>query len=263
MLSRNSLQCLSSNALKMIAIITMLIDHTAVVLIENHILNGPFHFDFQAIYASDSLTMWWNIDMAMRFIGRLAFPIFCFLIVEGFLHTRDVGKYARRLLMFAFLSEIPFDLAAFNSWFYVEYQNVYFTLFLGLLAIAGIQKYEGKSSLQPVSGAEKLSSRYEEQPCLWKQALVAALCCAAAWLLRTDYGAFGVFFIVLLYLCRSNTKRQTVIGSIALLWEITAPLAFIPIRMYNGTRGTKNLKWFFYLFYPVHLMVLVMIRAGI
>ena len=88
-------------------------------------------------------------------------------------------------------------------------------------------------------------------------------CCGAAHLLRTDYDAFGVFFIVLLYLCRNQIWMQTIIGSIALLWEVTAPLAFIPIRLYNGTRGKKNLKWFFYLFYPVHLLVLVIIRAGL
>jgi len=250
---------LSGNALKMIAIVTMFIDHAAVVLIENNILNGPFHFDFQAINSSKSLTMWWNIDIAMRYIGRFAFPIFCFLIVEGFLHTRDVRKYAWRLLVFAFISEIPFDLAAFNTWFYIQYQNVYFTLFLGLLAIAGIQRYDG-------SGGRKESGEIDfitESPCLWKQAVVIVACCGAAHLLRTDYDAFGVFFIVLLYLCRNQIWMQTIIGSIALLWEVTAPLAFIPIRLYNGTRGKKNLKWFFYLFYPVHLLVLVIIRAGL
>lgn len=116
----------------MIAVITMLIDHAAVVFIENGILGGPFYYDFNAIWASPYLTMWWRVDKVMRSIGRLAFPIFCYLIVEGFLHTRDVKKYAARLLAFAFLSEIPFDLAAFGTWFYPYHQNVYFTVVAAL-----------------------------------------------------------------------------------------------------------------------------------
>lgn len=234
-------QILNGNALKMIAIVTMLIDHTAVVLIENGILRGPFQFDFNAIRASQYLTMWWNADRVMRAVGRLAFPIFCYLIVEGFLHTRDVKKYAGRLLAFGFLSEIPFDLAIFGTWFYRSYQNVYFTLLLGLLAIAGIRKFQ-------------------EEGGLWEQALTALLCCSCAQLLKTDYGAFGVFFIIMLYLTRSQIGMQTGLGIIALLSEApTAPLAFVPIRMYNKTRGKRNLKWFFYVFYPAHLLILAVI----
>lgn len=235
---RYSFQILSGNALKMIAVITMLIDHAAVVFIENGILGGPFYYDFNAIWASPYLTMWWRVDKVMRSMGRLAFPIFCYLIVEGFLHTRDVKKYAARLLAFAFLSEIPFDLAAFGTWFYPYHQNVYFTLLLGLLAIAGI-------------------SRSQEEKNYWKQILFIIACCSCAGFLKTDYGAFGVFFIILLYLSRSRKVIQTVAGSIALLEDaVAAPLAFVPIRMYNGTRGKKNWKWFFYVFYPAHLLIL-------
>lgn len=238
-------QILSGNALKMIAVITMLIDHIGVVLIENGILGGPFNYDFNAIWASQYLTMWWKVDRVLRYIGRLAFPIFCFLIVEGLVHTRNVKNYGRRLLIFALISEIPFDLAAFGTWFCPDYQNVYFTLFLGLLAIAGIRKFQ-------------------EEGNLYKQALVMVLCCGCAKLLKTDYGMFGVFFIILLYLCRSRIVMQTVLGSVALLEDaLTAPLAFVPIRMYNGTRGKRNWKWFFYVFYPAHLLVLAVIGGMI
>lgn len=236
-------QILSGNALKIIAVITMLIDHTGVVLIENRILGGPFHYDFGAIWASQYLTKWWKVDKVLRGIGRLSFPIFCFLIVEGLVHTRDVKKYGGRLFIFALISEIPFDLAAFGTWYCPDYQNVYFTLFLGLFAIAGIKKY-GE----------------EEGGALWKQALIVILCCGCAKFLKTDYGMFGVFFIILLYLCRSQVMMQTVLGSVAFLDDaLTAPLAFVPIRMYNGTRGKRNWKWFFYLFYPAHLLALAVI----
>lgn len=228
-------KCLNSNGLKWVAIITMLIDHGAVVLIENRILGGPFHL--MAPGTSTDIAMWWKVNIALRFIGRLAFPIFCYQIVEGFLHTGDVKRYGRRLLVFAFISEIPFDLAVFNTWFYPQYQNVYITLFLGLAAIGAVHRYEQEGSL-------------------WKQALAFVLCCGLAQFLKADYGAFGVFFMVLLYYCRHRAGMQTTLGCIAMAWEITAPLAFIPIRMYNGQRGSKRWQWFFYIFYPVHLLLL-------
>lgn len=230
-------QCLSGNALKIIAITTMLIDHIGAVLIENGILGGPFSFDWDAVQASAGLTFWWNVDVVLRAIGRIAFPIFAYLLVEGFLHTRDVKKYGLRLLVFGLLSEIPFDLAIYHAPFYWGYQNVYFTLFLGLIAMAGIQKCENERML-------------------WKQTLVLLLCCGASIVLNTDYGAFGVIFIALLYMTRRNPRTQTIFGVLALIWEVSAVLAFIPIRMYNGARGKWNLKYLFYAFYPVHLLIL-------
>lgn len=231
---------LNSNGLKMIAIISMLIDHGAVALIENRILGGPFHY--VSAQSSKYAAIWWKADMTLRYIGRLAFPIFCFQIVEGFAHTRDVKKYAKRLLIFAFISEIPFDLAIFNTWFYPQYQNVFITLFLGLVAVWAVSRFKAEGSL-------------------WKQAAAMALCCGLAQFLKADYGAFGVFFILLMYYCRADTKVQTVLGCLALAWEATAPLAFIPIRMYNGERGNKKWQWFFYWFYPVHFLIVAGIRA--
>lgn len=239
MSEKPSLRCLNSNKLKAVAIISMVIDHWAVVFIENRILGGPF--DYIPAQASEYAAMWWKADMALRFLGRLAFPIFCFQIVEGFLHTSDIRRYAKRLLIFALISEIPFDLAIFNTWFYLQYQNVFITLFIGLVAIAAVNRFEVRQSL-------------------WKQAAVMGLCCGAAQLLKADYGAFGVFFILLLYYCRKDARMQTILGSLALLWEVTAPLAFIPIHMYNGERGNKKWQWFFYWFYPVHFLILAGIQ---
>ncbi len=232
---KTSFRCVNSNVLKMIAIVSMLIDHGAVVLIENRILGGPF--DYIAAQTSESTALWWNVNIILRLIGRLAFPIFSFQIVEGFIHTSDVKKYAKRLFLFAVISEIPFDLAIFNTWFYVRYQNVFITLFIGLAALEAVRKFEAEQSL-------------------WKQAAAVVLCCGGAQLLKADYGAFGVFFILLLYYCRRDARMQTILGSLALLWEVTAPLAFIPIRMYNGERGNKKWQWFFYVCYPAHLLIL-------
>lgn len=220
---------MSGTALKWIAVVSMFLDHAAEVLL--------------ADFAVSSL-LWRQIYEVMRGVGRLAFPIYAFLLVEGFLHTRDIKKYQMRLLVFAVLSEIPFDLAVFHTLFYWNYQNVFFTLFLGLLALSGIRAGE-----QDAAGKG-----------LWKQALAVLLCGGAAQLLKSDYGGFGVFFIVLLYVTRYDKKTQTMLGSISLVWELPAVLAFLPIRMYNGTRGTCRNKYFFYTFYPLHLLILWIIR---
>lgn len=106
---------LSGTTLKWIAVISMLIDHTAEVLINhNAALTDP---------------IWAQIYVLMRGIGRIAFPIYAFLLVEGFLHTRDVKKYLARMLTFAVVSEIPFDLAVFHTPFYWGYQNVFLRCF--------------------------------------------------------------------------------------------------------------------------------------
>lgn len=220
---------LSGTTLKWIAVISMLIDHTAEVLINhNTALTDP---------------IWAQIYVLMRGIGRIAFPIYAFLLVEGFLHTRDVKKYLTRMLTFAVVSEIPFDLAVFHTPFYWGYQNVFFTLFLGLLALAGENMLHQSSGMFAGAG-------------LWKQALALILCISAAQLINCDYGAFGVFFIVLLYMTRYDKKTQTVLGAISLIWELPGILAFIPIRLYNGIRGRCGNRYFFYAFYPAHLLAL-------
>ena len=154
---------MSGTTLKWIAVISMLIDHTAEVLINhNAALTDP---------------IWAQIYVLMRGIGRIAFPIYAFLLVEGFLHTRDVKKYLARMLTFAVVSEIPFDLAVFHTPFYWGYQNVFFTLFLGLLALAGENVVHQSSGMFAGTG-------------LWKQALALILCVGTAQLINCDYGAF-------------------------------------------------------------------------
>lgn len=220
---------LSGTTLKWIAVISMLIDHTAEVLINhNAALTDP---------------IWAQIYVLMRGIGRIAFPIYAFLLVEGFLHTRDVKKYLARMLTFAVVSEIPFDLAVFHTPFYWGYQNVFFTLFLGLLALAGENVVHQSSGMFAGAG-------------LWKQAFVLILCVGTAQLINCDYGAFGVFFIILLYMTRYDKKTQMILGAISLIWELPGILAFIPIRLYNGTRGRCGNRYFFYAFYPAHLLAL-------
>ena len=147
-----------------------------------------------------------------------------------------------RLGVFALLSEVPFDLAFSGSWFAPGYQNVYFTLFLGLLAMTVLRRFGDRSPLG---------------------FLLALGCAGVAELARVDYGAFGVVLILIFYLFRERKVARTVVGCVATCWELTAPLAFLPIAAYNGQRGRWNGKYFFYLFYPGHILLLYLLRLAL
>lgn len=130
--TENTKKGIPGSTLKLIAITVMLIDHIAAVVMDHYIMN---HFN-NGIYDYYNV---YRVDMIMRLIGRLGFPIFCFLLVEGFTHTHSKWKYARNLAIFALISEIPFNLAIDARLISLDYQNVFFTLLLGLLGLIGIK----------------------------------------------------------------------------------------------------------------------------
>ena len=121
---------LSGSTLKLLAIITMFIDHVGAAVLARMIIMG------------NNTELLYKVYLTMRTIGRIAFPIFCFLLIEGFEHTRDRKKYALRLLAFAAISEIPFDLAFNSKVLEFGYQNVFFTLFIGLVTIMAMHEVE-------------------------------------------------------------------------------------------------------------------------
>lgn len=216
--------------LKTIACIAMLADHAAVVF-ESRL----------------PMELYW----VMRGVGRLAFPIFCFFIAEGFMRTRSRGRYALRLALFAFISEIPFDLVASGQVMHLSRQNVYLTLLLGLLGIWGYDVLAKKGA--SVGGA-----------------MVALLCALAAHLLYADYGAGGVLLIFVIYLCAASKVWQGV-GVTFVMWGLAQ--AYHPIQMlgvlgwalclcYNGQRGPR-VKCLMYAFYPLHLLVLWLLGVWI
>ena len=164
--------------------------------------------------------------------------------MEGFLHTHDVKKYIGRLFLFGLLSEVPFDMAFFKTPFHWGNQNVYWTLALGVLAMAMLQKSEDADG-----------------NAAWMGRLAALGCAVVAQLAGTDYGAIGVALIVALYLTRNSRQKQCILGAVLMLFEITAPLAFVLLWFYNGERGRcpQWAKWAFYGFYPVHLTLLALV----
>ena len=221
---------LSGTALKRLACLSMLVDHIGASLLENGL------FKQGAFWPGDV-----QLDGVLRLAGRLAFPIFCFLAVEGFLHTHNVKGYLGRLLLFGLLSEVPFDLAFFRTPFAPQHQNVYWTLALGVLAMAGLKRFEKENGLPG-----------------WQGLVWAGGCAALALAASTDYHAIGVLIICTLYLTRADRKRQCLAGALLFLFELTAPLAFVLVWFYNGQRGACSplQKKAFYWFYPVHLLVL-------
>ena len=128
----------------------------------------------------------------------------------------------------------------FLSLIHICYQNVFFTLFLGLLTIWVIDTVSHKEINPNLQWIVKI--------------LIAAAGCLTAWLLQTDYDYKGIILILLLYLFHDQKFLCTLVSCMSLLWEAPACLAFIPINLYNGKRGI-SLKYFFYLFYPVHLLL--------
>ena len=201
--------------------------------------------------------------LALRCVGRLAFPIFAFFIAEGYAHTRDFGRYFRRLAILAVVSEIPFNLEN-GAVFDLTRQNVLFTFCLALLTLRGLEAL----------GRERGFGRWAG--C----GLVLAAGFAAGELLRTDYGGWGVVTVALLYLCRDGKYAKLWLllamaavnglgmGSLAMPVfggempiQIFAVAALPVIWLYNGQAGPKGLRRAFYVFYPAHLLVLEGIRT--
>ena len=203
----------------------MLIDHVGAVLVPGNTM----------------------LYLVFRCIGRLSFPIFVFLLVEGFHHTKDVKKYLLRMGAFALISEIPFDLAFEGKILEFEYQNIFFTLFLGLLCLYFMREVE---------------KRYHQNIIMMNlfNAFLVLTFGVIAFYLKTDYDYRGILLIVAFYLFRG---KKLLLGA-ALLFisgyllgyiNILAVLAIVPIAFYNGQKG-KSIKYVFYIFYPAHLLVL-------
>lgn len=236
---------LSQENLKMIACATMLIDHFAAVLLLEIFPMSNFLFDAYSF---------------LRIVGRLAFPIYCFLLAEGAIHTRNPKKYALRMAIGALLSELPYDYAFHGGWT-LAHQSVMITLLLGYGALVAMEKC----------------------PEFWQKILICLPFALLAQYLHTDYGAKGVLLVALFDLTRELPHKcllqffgmwclfspnhrmmlewipriqQT--GRLYLTTQEWAVLALLPIHSYSGEKRTtsKAIQWAFYLFYPVHLTVL-------
>lgn len=223
---------MNSAQLKVFACVIMLIDHVGYVFFPK--------------------VLW------LRIIGRLAFPLFAYFIAEGYRRTKDVADYLGRLTLFALIAQLPF-MYAFNS--KNLYLNVFFTLAMGLYALYN----------------------YDKNKKLYMVIIIAAAC----QIINTDYGAYGVLLVFVFN--RYHEDFNAMVKNVILLTVaaqlvqagityVNTPAAYLSrsllftlgiqplclfslifIKLYNGERGAK-LKYLFYAFYPVHLIVLGIIR---
>jgi len=251
---------ISNSTLKIFAIIIMFIDHFASIILNQILVNN----NMNEIFASNNeiiINNWiaenpiYNVYLVIRLVGRISFPIFCFLLVEGLYKTNNIKKYIVRLGLFALISEIPFDLAFSDSLANFSYQNVFFTLFIGLLTINSLD-YIHKRSV-------KCEVLYN--------ICIITIGFILAELLKTDYSGFGVLTISAIYITyrhyeKDNDYKYKVYsmfaGCIVLFImspiECTSFLSILLVLLYNNKKGL-NLKYIFYVFYPLHLVLLWLI----
>lgn len=220
---------MSSAVLQLIALVTMAVDHIGYRLFP-------------------------GVDI-LRMIGRISFPLFAFMLVEGFTHTRSKWKYLGRLALFAALSEIPYKIFAKGAywWMYLLgdslWNNVFFELLLIFIAIWGVQAALEKNKLFFV---------------------IPALCAVLAGLMGTMYGVYGILMGICFYIFRND--RLLAIACLAALtiiyclqnwslFQIYAIIAAVPIYFYNGKLGRRLPKYFAYIFYPAHLLVICAVHS--
>ena len=257
------IQFLTGSSLKLIAIFSMVIDHTCKIVLQWMLAN---HWGVMVDHGQMSWEQFQKIDHLIRFdlqsIGTIAFPLFCFLLSEGFQHTRNRSRYIGSMLLFAFLSELPFDIGFFSTYstkegtfpFYPSYQNVFFTLFFGLSTLVCLERFSCGSR----SGSGKIGP-------VFLQVLSIALFALLAELIRCDYGMQGIFFIAAFYVCRGHRAGQILLFLLAYMGTtgnqppLCILLACLLILLYNGQRGKLKLKYFFYAFYPIHISILYLI----
>ena len=185
--------------------------------------------------------------IVLHLIGRLSFPLILFLLVEGFCRTGSLKKYLLRLSIFAVISEIPYDLCFGGKMW--EANNTLFTLVAALIALWVIRDVE--------IGAKAWVK-------LTFKVLLVGLLAFVTYLIRSDYAVIGVAGACAFYLLRFDRLKASTanaaILSVYSLYELPAFLTVPLIWKYNGERG-KLSKYFFYIFYPVHLLVLWVIRG--
>ena len=251
-------QGVSASVLKHVAVITMLIDHVTCCFLEMVYVDGV------PLYKTGPF---WNyLDLAGRAVGRTAFPIFCFMVLEGYLHTRSRIRYLFRLILFGLISHYPFNWAFFPR-SVKPHTGTMFTLALGLCSIWILDAMLRAFPPDRDPKGKGTGNR-------WLNLLIALIVscpavfalCWAAKMIGSDYSYGGVMTIVIMYLLRKSRDLQVILSWGWLSFYNSSELFAIPgfflIRCYNGKKG-KQYKYFFYIFYPAHLLILYLIRKSI
>ena len=237
------------NLIKWIAMLSMLIDHAGYRLIYGDI-GAPVY-----------------IRTVTHILGRLAFPLFCFLLVDGFMRTRSKEKFFLRLLIWAIVSELPYDLMVHSRVFYFNDQNVLWTLLFGF----GYMWVADFIKQQEWYKEDKLNKTIG----VLLQVITGIIVVFAAEFCKSDYAGVGVIFIILGYVFSDYSKRQPTIGTfptmlfgyliayallaMAYYSTIYAFPGAILIWQYKGKAGKRIPRWLGYSFYPLHMAILAAI----
>ena len=193
----------NSLTLKLIAIITMTLDHIAIFFFKS---NSPIYY-------------------SLRAVGRISFPIFAFLLTVGYFHTKNLKKYLGRLISFALITEIIYDYSFYNRFYYSKSQNIFFTLTLGLIT----------------SLASFLSA-----------------------LLNLDYSIIGIIMISTFYLFKNKYLIFITLLLTTLVFVSNIQLySLISLYFIFNYQDQKmvNHKYFFYCYYPFHLLILKLLKT--
>ncbi len=239
---------LTGYELKLIAMVTMTIDHIAVLWL-------GLYANSQGTYVSLSVDNRLDtIYTIMRGVGRLAFPLYAFLLVEGFYHSRSIKKYAFRLFALALVSEVPFNFLVSTMWIDPFHGNVMWTLLLGLLTMSVMDWLYKRPAIN-----------------FWLQKVLIGLVALAAMVLanifRVDYREGGVLCILLIYALYGRPAGgrllATAVGIAFLVYlssaiEAVAFFSLVPIYFYNGTRGNASpvMKKISGIYYPLHMIII-------
>lgn len=229
------LQVFNGAQLKYMAFLSMLLDHV------NNSMITPY---------LDGKGLLLHVSNVLSILGRVAFPLFMFFLVEGFFKTRSRKKYLINLLIFAILSEVPFDLFTSRELFNKNWNNMMFTLALSLATIWIVDEMKGRLA--------------KKSKALWYGAsvLVVAVMCAVAMFFSLDYDYHAIIVAYLFYLFYEKPLYGAALGYLSIIKELYSVLGFAATLTYNGERG-KQYKWLNYAFYPAHLLILGLLRVAL
>ena len=228
---------ISGGTLKFLAALMMTAYYFAVIIIHNGKLYGFVDEYYQMAIATEEGALWLRLYDFLVIFRHFSFPIFAFLLVEGFIHTSDFRKYFIRVFIVALISEVPYDLSFYNETYNLHQQNPVFTLAAALLVMFFMKKWWKRPLLK------------------W---LAVAVGCGIAYLGRFQYGWYGVLAVSLMYNFNREKIFQMLGGAAAIAAgsissRFLPVLSFIPIMLYNGERGRFDFKWFYYIYYPLML----------
>ena len=228
----DKLRIFSGAQLKYIAFLSMLADHV------NKALIYPF-------LSGEGILQ--RISDAFDILGRIAFPLFAFFLVEGFFKTGNRKKYLASLLIFGIISEIPFDMALSGVFFEPNSNNIMFTLALMLITIWTIDIL--KEKMQNMS-------KYTWYPVSF---VIVGIMCIISMVTGLDYEYHAIMIGYFFYIFYNKRVFAIFLGYLAIFKEVWSLLGFSLILTYNRKRGKQN-KLFNYCFYPVHLLILGILR---